>query len=215
MFHRKHSTSNSLFKTLNFMRLYQQYIVFQVKQLRDFWIKIQVPPGCFREANATKSCQNLTQSQHQNRLKYSKLLCVERVLFLECLRATQSWRGNLHGYFWWWELQPLWRKKLVEVTWRHSMVTAHPWAFCSTLSSTNGDSSHSGVMLTNLSHLLTLPPHCWDFFLWIWPTLAYIHPGQGFVFFFFYCCGSSQSCVVEIQRQMMPAKWIHYKPSLL
>lgn len=184
MFHSKHSTSNSLFKTLNFMRLYQQDIIFQVKQLRDFWIKIHVPPRCFREVNATKSCQSLIQSQHQNRLKYSKFLCVcrESAIF----RVPDS-NPKLERKFVWIfavvRTAATLEKKLVEVIWRHAMVTAHPWAFCSTLTSTSGDSSHSGVMLTNLSHLLSLPLHCLDFsFHWIWPTLAYFHPGQGLFF---------------------------------
>lgn len=38
--------------------------VFQVRRYRDFQIKMQVSPRCFREAKVTSNSQSLTHSQH-------------------------------------------------------------------------------------------------------------------------------------------------------
>lgn len=76
------------------------------------------------------------------------------------------------------------------------MEMARPWAACSTLTTTScvrADCSHSGVVLTCCSLMLTLSLHCLDFSSQgIQTTLACIHFGQGD---FLWYSSSSQSCI--------------------
>lgn len=83
-----------------------------------------------------------------------------------------------------------------KASWSCAVGMARPWATCSIPTTTrcvSADCSHSELVLTFCSLMLTLSLHCLDFSSqWIRTTLAYIHLRQGV----FLCySSSSQSCI--------------------